>query len=140
MKHEDKFKAKSRNLPCPKCNDTLVAIDYADTDVEIDYCPACKGVWLDAGEFQKIIEALTNELHATTFSEFIKASVEEAKEIIAGPEPFLSEWMDFSTVLKMMKYRLYVETPVLEVVWNCRNFVLGPITTKVKIRSGISYL
>lgn len=25
-------------------------------DVEIDYCPACRGVWLDRGELDKIIE------------------------------------------------------------------------------------
>jgi Zn-finger nucleic acid-binding protein len=112
-KHEDKFKAKSRNLPCPKCNSALVAIDYADTDVEIDYCPACKGTWLDSGEFQKIIEALTNELLSTSFSEYIKASLVEAKEVLVGPEPFLSEWKDFSTVLRMMKYRLFVEKPGL---------------------------
>jgi hypothetical protein len=24
--------------------------------VEIDYCPVCKGVWLDRGELEKIIE------------------------------------------------------------------------------------
>ena len=112
-KHEDEFKAKSRNLACPKCNSALVAIDYADTDVEIDYCPNCKGTWLDAGEFNKIIEALTNELLSTPFSAYIKASIEEAKEILAGPEPFLSEWNDFSSVLRMMQYRLFVEKPQL---------------------------
>ncbi len=25
-------------------------------DVEIDYCPKCRGVWLDRGELDKIIE------------------------------------------------------------------------------------
>lgn len=25
-------------------------------DIEIDHCPACKGVWLDRGELDKIIE------------------------------------------------------------------------------------
>jgi Zn-finger nucleic acid-binding protein len=112
-KHEDAFKDKSRNLPCPKCKSALVAIDYADTNVEIDYCPACKGTWLDAGEFNKIIEVLTDELLSTPFSEYIKASLEEAKEIIAGPEPLPSEWKDFLTVLRMMKYRLYAEKPKL---------------------------
>jgi Zn-finger nucleic acid-binding protein len=112
-KHEDAFKAQSRNLPCPKCKSPLVAIDYADTNVEIDYCPACKGVWLDAKEFEKIIEVLTHELLSKPFPDYIKASMEEAKEVLAGPEPFLSEWKDFSTVLRMMKYRLFAEKPQL---------------------------
>ena len=112
-KHEDQFKTKSRNRPCPQCNKILVTINYADTDIEIDYCPTCKGTWLDKGEFKEIIEALTNELLTKPFSEYIKASIVEAKEIITGPESFISEWKDLSTVLRMMQYRLFVEKPQL---------------------------
>jgi|GEM_PF-3638414 len=28
--------------------------------IEIDYCPQCRGVWLDRGEFDKIIERSTS--------------------------------------------------------------------------------
>lgn len=31
--------------------------------VEIDYCPHCKGVWLDKGELDKITEAESRELN-----------------------------------------------------------------------------
>lgn len=112
-KHKDKFKVSSRNVACPQCNQTLVAIDYADTGVEIDYCPNCKGTWLDKGEFKKIIDVLTDELLTKTFSKYIKASIEEAKEIITGTESFLSEWKDFATVFRMMQYRLFAENPSL---------------------------
>jgi len=30
--------------------------------IEIDYCPTCRGVWLDRGELDKIIERSANEL------------------------------------------------------------------------------
>ena len=30
--------------------------------IEIDYCPACRGVWLDRGELDKIIERSAAEL------------------------------------------------------------------------------
>ena len=112
-KHKDQFKVRSRNLPCPQCNQTLVTLDYGDTNVEIDYCPSCKGSWLDIGEFNKIIEVLTNELLTKTFSEYIKTSISEAKEIVTGPETFLSEWKDFATVCRMMHYRVFVEHPQL---------------------------
>ncbi len=112
-KHEDKFKAKTKELPCPQCNQSLMAIDYNNSDVEIDYCPECKGIWLDKDEFEKIINALTNELLSKSFSGYIKASLEEAKEIITGPESLLSEWKDFSTVLRMMQYRLFTGNPPL---------------------------
>ena len=41
-------------MKCPNCNDTLVMADRSG--VEIDYCPSCRGVWLDRGELDKIIE------------------------------------------------------------------------------------
>ena len=112
-KHKDKFKTDHRKLACPKCHLSLVAISYGITNIEIDYCPTCKGTWLDKGEFKKIIEALTDELLTKPFSDYIKASIEEAKEIITGPESFLSEWKDLTTVLYMMELRLFVENPRL---------------------------
>jgi Zn-finger nucleic acid-binding protein len=125
-KHKDKTKARSRNLACPQCNQTLVAVDYAETNVEIDYCPKCKGTWLDKGEFEKIIDALTNELLTKSFSEYIKESLEEAKEIITGPESFVSEWKDFTTVFKMMQYRLFADNPkLLDTVTNIQR--INPI-------------
>lgn len=39
---------------CPVCNVDLVMSDR--NGVEIDYCPKCRGVWLDRGELDKIIE------------------------------------------------------------------------------------
>ena len=41
-------------MRCPVDNETLVMADR--NGVEIDYCPKCRGVWLDRGELDKIIE------------------------------------------------------------------------------------
>ncbi len=41
-------------MNCPKCNVALAMSDRSG--VEIDYCPQCRGVWLDRGELDKIIE------------------------------------------------------------------------------------
>lgn len=41
-------------MKCPNCNETLVMTDRQG--VEIDYCPQCRGVWLDRGELDKILE------------------------------------------------------------------------------------
>lgn len=41
-------------MKCPNCNETLIMADRQG--VEIDYCPKCRGVWLDRGELDKIIE------------------------------------------------------------------------------------
>src|SRR5690554_5330313 len=41
-------------MQCPHCNVTLMMADRQG--IEIDYCPQCRGVWLDRGELDKIIE------------------------------------------------------------------------------------
>lgn len=41
-------------MNCPKCNVTLTIADRQG--VEIDFCPQCRGVWLDRGELDKIID------------------------------------------------------------------------------------
>lgn len=42
-------------MKCPVCpNSALVMSDRQG--IEIDYCPTCRGVWLDRGELDKIIE------------------------------------------------------------------------------------
>ncbi len=44
-------------MRCPVDNETLVMADR--NGVEIDYCPKCRGVWLDRGELDKIIDRAT---------------------------------------------------------------------------------
>lgn len=41
-------------MKCPNCQATLVMSERQG--IEIDYCPECRGVWLDRGELDKIIE------------------------------------------------------------------------------------
>lgn len=41
-------------MKCP--NDETVLAMNERQGVEIDYCPKCRGVWLDRGELDKIIE------------------------------------------------------------------------------------
>ncbi|WP_144763171.1 zf-TFIIB domain-containing protein [Curtobacterium sp. 9128] len=41
-------------MQCPNDQSTLVMTDRSG--IEIDYCPECRGVWLDRGELDKIID------------------------------------------------------------------------------------
>jgi Zn-finger nucleic acid-binding protein len=42
-------------MQCPVCKDPQLVISERQ-GIEIDYCPACRGVWLDRGELDKLIE------------------------------------------------------------------------------------
>jgi len=44
----------SATMKCPVDGETLVMTERSG--VEIDYCPSCRGVWLDRGELDKIVE------------------------------------------------------------------------------------
>ena len=45
-------------MQCPVCDVTL-SISSRD-GVEIDFCPQCRGVWLDRGELDKIIDRVAS--------------------------------------------------------------------------------
>ena len=42
-------------MRCPTCPETTLVMTERQ-GVEIDYCPVCRGVWLDRGELDKLIE------------------------------------------------------------------------------------
>lgn len=41
-------------MKCPNDNETLIMSERSG--IEIDYCPTCRGIWLDRGELDKLIE------------------------------------------------------------------------------------
>ena len=49
-------------MQCPVDGEVL-AISNRES-IEIDYCPKCRGVWLDRGELDKIIERSADEIAA----------------------------------------------------------------------------
>jgi Zn-finger nucleic acid-binding protein len=42
-------------MKCPVCKDVTLSMSSRN-EIEIDFCPTCRGVWLDRGELDKIIE------------------------------------------------------------------------------------
>jgi Zn-finger nucleic acid-binding protein len=50
-------------MNCPTCEG--VELKMSDRrGIEIDYCPKCRGVWLDRGELDKIIERSVPDVRA----------------------------------------------------------------------------
>lgn len=44
---------------CPLCKIELRMMDRQG--VEVDYCPTCRGIWLDRGELDKLLERAVGE-------------------------------------------------------------------------------
>ena len=47
-------RAETTSLACPKCAAALSRFDYPQTDILVEMCPACGGLWLDSGEMKQI--------------------------------------------------------------------------------------
>jgi len=54
-------------MNCPICNISLAITERQG--IEIDYCPQCRGVWLDRGELDKIIERSSLEMPSRSYPE-----------------------------------------------------------------------
>lgn len=52
-------------MDCPVCKNTKLLMSDRQ-GIEIDYCPNCRGVWLDRGELDKIIERSAGEVSSSS--------------------------------------------------------------------------
>jgi Zn-finger nucleic acid-binding protein len=50
----------SRTLDCPRCATNLATIPCSHANIDIEWCPHCDGVWLDAGEFEELKTNVAN--------------------------------------------------------------------------------
>lgn len=112
-KHEDQFQMVGSALLCPNDNTQMVTTKYGQDSVEIDLCAHCYGVWLDKGEFEKIIQSMEQQIDSMSTTDYVKESLTEARELVTGEESFSSEWKDLSTVMRLFQYRVLVEHPNL---------------------------
>jgi len=52
-------------MKCPRCPSSSLALSERQ-GVEIDYCPDCRGIWLDRGELDKLLEFAAENASQTT--------------------------------------------------------------------------
>lgn len=107
------FQISSSEKICPSCEKTLYEVRYGESNIKVDICNSCKGVWLDKGEFEKIIAYLKNVVGTETLTKYLKHTFEEAKEIFTGQEKLSSEIEDFLLVIKLLEYRLLSQYPII---------------------------
>ncbi|MDP3052623.1 MAG: zf-TFIIB domain-containing protein [bacterium] len=112
-KDKIKFKIKKGLKYCPTDDIPLYQLNYDDTPIEIDVCGICFGIWLDKGEFKKIIDYVKNKADYEVLYNYAKNLAEETKEIFIGPESVKSEVVDLLMLIKLLKYKLMVQHPEL---------------------------
>lgn len=99
---------------CPKCGSVkMIATHYGDSEILMDICPRCKGMWLDQDEFNEIISILKEKLMKMSPDEMKEQLKEELKEIFTGPEPKWEEIKDAKAALSAFLSISVFENPTL---------------------------
>ncbi len=62
---------RTHYMKCPKCGADLVTTDFEG--VQVDRCPECQGVWLDAGELEHLHQRQDRNVLARIVSDVRKA-------------------------------------------------------------------
>jgi Zn-finger nucleic acid-binding protein len=110
---EKKFKISYDQKLCPACRLPLYEISYGDSNVKVDLCNVCHGIWLDRGEFKKIIEYLKKKADYEILENYTKNLLKEFWEIFTGPESLREEILDFLTILKTLNYKFATQYPII---------------------------
>ncbi len=80
-------------MKCPVCKDVDLVMSERQ-GVEIDYCPSCRGVWLDRGELDKIIEK-SSTYQSNNHQQYNSYDNRQQAPYKKKKEGFLSEIFDF---------------------------------------------
>ena len=98
---------------CPGCGRALREVRYADSDVVIDICPDCRGVWLHKGEIDKIVSYLEGIVDTETIRNYLKGLGHEATELLTHKEKLTDELRDMGILMKLLEYRIISRFPAL---------------------------
>ena len=73
-------------MKCPNCNETLLMTER--NSVEIDYCPSCRGVWLDKGELDKMLDMVEQKYSQSGSS---PAAPQQQDPYYKQPDPYYKQ-------------------------------------------------
>lgn len=110
-----KFQVGKSEKVCPQDFVPLYQVGYDRSSIKVDICNVCRGVWLDRGEFKKIVAYLRAKKTDELLHHYFKNLAKEGMEIFIGPESFKEETDDFITIIKLFGDKLLVQHPSLAI-------------------------
>ena len=112
-KEKAKFRISKGGKLCPSCLMPFYEVNYGDSGIKVDLCNVCRGIWLDRGEFKKVIDYLKEKGKKEVLENYFKNLIAEGVEVFTGPETFRSELSDFLTILKLLNYKFATQHPII---------------------------
>ena len=109
-----KFVMSPTDRRCPVCRIAFVEVAYDNSNVKIDFCKMCRGIWLDRGEFKQIMVYLRKKSDYEILNRYTKNLAVQLWEVFTGPETLREELGDFLMLLKLLNYKFVTQHPHLE--------------------------
>lgn len=63
---------------CPVCKSDMIIVEQ--TNIELDYCTVCRGIWFDSGELELLLESFGLEESAVFLGTFLNAAEADSSE------------------------------------------------------------
>lgn len=98
-------------MACPIDGKNLFKVKYSPSDVVVDVCLDCRGVWLDKGELDKILRQLEDKVNSETLPEYLKDLGEEIKDLVLEKGNTKEEIRNVLILMKLIEYRLAAQYP-----------------------------
>lgn len=108
---ENKLQSSGRFIDCPRDKKPLFKIKYGSSDVIVDVCLDCRGVWLDKAELDRILYELKQRINSETLPEYLKDLEEEVKDLVLEPGHTKEELRNIAIIMKLIEYRLAAQHP-----------------------------
>jgi Zn-finger nucleic acid-binding protein len=109
----EKLQPSGTFIDCPRDGSPLYKLRYAPSDVTVDICLPCHGVWLDKDELDKILSELQQHVQAETVPEYLRDLEEEFKDLVLEPGQTKEELRNILLLMKLLEYRLAAEHPAI---------------------------
>jgi uncharacterized protein len=98
---------------CPVDGAPLATVHYGDPQIDVDVCPVCFGLWLDRGEYEKVIGRLEKQVDGETLAEYLVDMEREFVDLFTGEHNLKKELADLGKVFYLLKLRFAAEHPAL---------------------------
>jgi|SRR5581483_3952999 len=112
-REKGRFEVSAINNRCPNCRMMMVRVGYDSSQVKIDFCKNCQGVWLDRGEFKQLMVYLKKKADYEVLHNYTKNLTKQLWEVFTGPEKFRDELDDCLMLLKLLNYKFVTQHPVV---------------------------
>jgi Zn-finger nucleic acid-binding protein len=115
LEYGNKLRVKEgRRMKCPQDGAELVAIHYGPSEVVVDICTKCRGVWFDHGEFAKVARDLEDASVDKSSIDYLSDFAHEVSDLVSGEKGLSEELKDVQTTWHLFKNRLALDHPLLE--------------------------